>query len=48
MAKKLYNKTIEFENGSGCKEIDGSKFATEFEFEYQYDINEINNFDALI
>ncbi|MDG1350434.1 MAG: hypothetical protein P8P80_04990 [Crocinitomicaceae bacterium] len=48
MAKKLYNKTIEFENGSGGKEIDGSKFATEFEFEYQYDINEINNFDALI
>ena len=48
MAKKLYNKTIEFENGSGGKEIDGSKFAAEFEFEYQYDINEINNFDALI
>jgi len=47
IAKQLFKKQIRFFDGIGGKEIDGSKFALHYAYDYQFDICDINNFTAL-
>lgn len=47
ISEKLFQKRIDFEiNGKG-KKIDGSKFATDFDFKYEYDIYDISLLDQV-
>ena len=47
IAKQFFQKQIHFFDGIGGKEIDGSKFALDYTYQYQLDICDINNFTGL-
>tara|TARA_B110000305_G_scaffold140761_1_gene156907 strand:+ start:1508 stop:2308 length:801 start_codon:yes stop_codon:yes gene_type:complete len=48
ISEKIFQKRIEFEKNGKGKKIDGSKFASDFQFEYENDIYDISLLDKVI
>tara|TARA_B100001287_G_scaffold276280_1_gene286530 strand:+ start:1920 stop:2711 length:792 start_codon:yes stop_codon:yes gene_type:complete len=47
IARKLFQKELEFDSLGEGKKINGSKFASHFKYKYQFDIHDIKNLDQV-
>lgn len=47
IGRKLFQKEIEFDRQGSGKIINGSKFASTFNYEYQFDIHDVDNLDKV-
>ena len=47
IARELFQTQLEFDLQGSGKMINGSKFATSFEYEYQFDIHDLDNLDKV-
>ena len=47
MARKIFQKELKFDCHGAGKKINGSKFASSFKYEYQFDIHDIDNLDKV-
>lgn len=47
IARKLFQTALEFDHQGNGKMINGSKFASSFKYEYQFDIHDIDNLDKI-